>query len=118
MDQRWLGIYQVSSHLRGAHFDVDFSRFRIVTHNSRRESGRALQFRWTPANQTLQEMQVDEVSQMLKEASIQLCLMDRDRLSFIPIENDLKDEAVRIFNRYLIDNEKSITTLIDRDSGL
>ena len=91
---------------------------RLVTHNSLREETPALHFTWTPGNQILDDMEVEDVSQMLKEASVQLCLMESECLYFRTIDQLFKDEAVRIFNRYLMDNEKSITTLIDRDSGL
>lgn len=92
---------------------------RVVTHNSLFEdvNRKALQFSWLPANDTLPDMKLDPVSQLLKEASIQLCVLVYKCNVFENLEADFANEAVRIFNRYLIDNEKSITTLIDRESG-
>lgn len=109
--------------------NADSAFLRVVTHNSLREtesggtrpvvkdSSAALKFSWIPANDTLPDMKVDEVSQMLKEASLQICLIEYQCTVFKPIEDAIKKEAVRIFNQYLMANDKSITTLIDESSG-
>lgn len=101
--------------------NADSAFLRIVTHNSLRETTNdtvALKFNWIPANDTLPDMKVDEVSQKLKEASLQVCLIEYQCTVFKPIEDAIKKEAVRIFNQYLMANDKSITTLIDETSVL
>lgn len=89
-----------------------------MTHNSLIDSKRtALKFVWTPANTTLNNNEPNKVSALLKEAAIQLCLVGFDCRNYETIDTLFIDEAVHLFNKYLIDHEKSITTLIKSDSG-
>lgn len=92
---------------------------RLVTHNSLREhtNKSALIFRWAPANSTLEEVDTGEVSQFLADASIQVCVVSHQCDSFFTNDLNFLDEAVHEFNRYLMDNEKNVTTLITSDNG-
>ncbi|KAI2809897.1 hypothetical protein BLOT_001050 [Blomia tropicalis] len=100
--------------------NTDSAFLRLVTHNSlfdlETRSSPALKFKWKPGDTKMDDLELSDVSQLLKEASIQLCFTGYECNYYRNVERLFLDEAVHIFNRYLINNEKSITTLITRDS--
>lgn len=90
----------------------------MVTHNSLNKDVNALKFSWEAPTEPNPDYEQEETSEFLRRNSIQLCFSGGDCVLWqTTLRYDFITEAVHIFNSYLIEHEKDITTLIGRDSS-
>ena len=98
--------------------------FSLVTHNSQKYStgSTALRFSWSPENVSVKDMCEQDVSDQIKNAAIQVCVLGYQCNSFDnAMEERFKDELVHMANEFLFKKEPEkddVNQLISAKSGM
>ncbi|XP_054169267.1 uncharacterized protein LOC128966438 [Oppia nitens] len=111
------------------YFYSDSAYIRLVTHNSLKK-GTALKFTWRPPNDTVQDLPEEKVPKRIRDAAIQLCILDIKCGQFnVSYSDGFVSELVHKANQYLFgehaaDNDaknmvskRSVRIFNEEDSG-